>query len=242
MHSKLTYYVRWGIVSSRFGWVDWQSVGFVQLIIKVIFVNAKFPRKQILHLCLCFFCLLTCFRGNSTPEITKHDLLEYCLNLSSSSFNKSLVFVLMMFWDCVSRSVDPKYSTRLVRMYFFSSSLFTVAIKSSLVIADTEECGRAAVSEFNDFGVAVSFDVVVAGYCWGRWWFVWDDTLDWKVSFGFVTSVVVGHGLYCVFSGCYLDCVLLLFCQFFWTFENCTPYFVIYLAWQLPGFLPSKSS
>ena len=144
----------------------------------------------------------------------------------------------IVFHEVLIRSIALAW----LECIFFSSSLFTVAIKSSLVIADTEECGRAAVSEFNDFGVAVSFDVVVAGYCWGRWWFVWDDTLDWKVSFGFVTSVVVGHGLYCVFSGCYLDCVLLLFCQFFWTFENCTPYFVIYLAWQLPGFLPSKSS
>ena len=35
-------------------------------------------------------------------------------------------------------------------------------IKSSIVIVDVEEYGRAGVSEFNDFGVAVSFGVVVA--------------------------------------------------------------------------------
>ena len=34
---------------------------FVQLIIKVIFVNAKFLRKYLSHLCFCFFSLFTCF-------------------------------------------------------------------------------------------------------------------------------------------------------------------------------------
>ena len=37
-----------------------------------------------------------------------------------------------------------------------------MAIKSSIVIVDVEEYGRAGVSEFNNFGVAVSFGVVVA--------------------------------------------------------------------------------
>ena len=50
----------------------------------------------------------------------------------------------------------------MVRLCIFSSWLFTVPIKSSIVIVDVEEYGRAGVSEFNDFGVAVSFGVVVA--------------------------------------------------------------------------------
>ena len=37
-----------------------------------------------------------------------------------------------------------------------------MAIKSSIVIVDVEEYGRVGVSEFNNFGVAVSFGVVVA--------------------------------------------------------------------------------
>ena len=94
MCSKFTYYVRWGIVPGRFGWVDWQSVGFVQLIIKVIFVNTKFPIVLVLLSVSSAFSLVL-FRGNSTPEIIKHDLLEYYFNLSISSFNKSLVFVAM---------------------------------------------------------------------------------------------------------------------------------------------------
>ena len=94
MRSKFTYYVRRGIASSLFGWVDWQSVGFVQLIIKVIFVNTKFPIVLVLLSVSSAFSLVL-FRGNSTPEMTKHDLVEYFFNLSISSFNKSLMFVAM---------------------------------------------------------------------------------------------------------------------------------------------------
>ena len=36
-----------------------------------------------------------------------------------------------------------------------------MAIRSSIVIVDAEEYHRAGVSEFNDFGVSVSFGVVV---------------------------------------------------------------------------------
>ena len=36
-----------------------------------------------------------------------------------------------------------------------------MALRSSIVIVDGEDYGRAEVSEFIDFGVAVSFDVVV---------------------------------------------------------------------------------
>ena len=68
----------------------------------------------------------------------------------------------MRFWNCVSRNVDSKYSTRLLKLCIFSSWLFTVAGMSYISIVDAEECGRSGVSEFNDFGVAVSFDVVVA--------------------------------------------------------------------------------
>ena len=37
-----------------------------------------------------------------------------------------------------------------------------MAILSSIVIVDAEDYGRAGVTEFNDFGVAVIFDVVFA--------------------------------------------------------------------------------
>ena len=37
-----------------------------------------------------------------------------------------------------------------------------MATRSSIVIVDAKEYGRAGVTEFNDFGVAVSFGVVVA--------------------------------------------------------------------------------
>ena len=37
-----------------------------------------------------------------------------------------------------------------------------MTIRSSIVIVDAEEYGRAGVTEFNDFGVAVIFGVVVA--------------------------------------------------------------------------------
>ena len=54
-------------------------------------------------------------------------------------------------------------STALTWLYFFFSSwLFTVAIRSYKIIVNAEKYGRAGVSEFNDFDVAVSFDVVVA--------------------------------------------------------------------------------
>ena len=36
-----------------------------------------------------------------------------------------------------------------------------MALRSSIVIVDNENYGRAEVSEFNDYGVAVSFGVVV---------------------------------------------------------------------------------
>ena len=37
-----------------------------------------------------------------------------------------------------------------------------MAISSSKVVVNAEECRRAGVTEFNNFGVAVSFGVVVA--------------------------------------------------------------------------------
>ena len=76
-----------------------------------------------------------------------------------------------------------------------------MAIKSSVVIVDAEEYNRAGVTEFNDFGVAVIFGVVVAdlGVAEG------DDDL-FKTVFlverlflGLLFVVVVFcHGLYCV--------------------------------------------
>ena len=40
-----------------------------------------------------------------------------------------------------------------------------MAIRSSIVIVDADECSRAGVSEFNHFGVGVSFGVVFADFC-----------------------------------------------------------------------------
>ena len=41
----------------------------------------------------------------------------------------------------------------------FSSRLFTVVVKASIVIANVEEYGGAGVSDLNDFGVALSFSI-----------------------------------------------------------------------------------
>ena len=40
-----------------------------------------------------------------------------------------------------------------------------MTIRSSIVIVDAEEYDRAGVTEFNDFGVAVIFGVVVSDLC-----------------------------------------------------------------------------
>ena len=75
-----------------------------------------------------------------------------------------------------------------------------------MVNVDAEEYGRAGVSEFNNFGVAVSFGVVVAdlGVVEG------DDDLFETIFLVerlvldllfFVVVVVVFHGLFSVFSG-----------------------------------------
>ena len=128
----------------------------------------------------------------------------------------------MRFWDCVSQSVDSKHGTCLVRLCIFSSWIFTVAIRSSIVIVDAEECGRAGVLEFNDFGVAVSFGVVVADLG------IVERDDDLFETILLVERLVldlsffcfVCHGLYCVLSGGYLDCVRWFFYFFlvFWTF------------------------
>ena len=88
-----------------------------------------------------------------------------------------------------------------------------MAIRSSIVNVDAEEYGRAGVSKFNNFGVAVSFDVAVAdlGVLEGD-----DDLFETiflverlvlDLLFFVVVVVVVFHGLFCVFSGNYLDFV-----------------------------------
>ena len=74
-----------------------------------------------------------------------------------------------------------------------------------MVNVDAEEYGRAGVSEFNNFGVAVSFGVVVAdlGVVEG------DDDLFETIflverlvlDLLFFVVVVVFHGLFSVFSG-----------------------------------------
>ena len=86
-----------------------------------------------------------------------------------------------------------------------------MAIRSSIVNVDAED-GRTGVSKFNNFGVAVSFGVVVAdlGVVKG------DDDLFETIFLVerlvldllfVVVVVVVFHGLFPVFSGNYLDFV-----------------------------------
>ena len=97
-----------------------------------------------------------------------------------------------------------------------------MAIRSSIVIVDAEECGRVGVLEFNDFGVAVSFGVVVADLG------IVERDDDLFETILLVERLVldlsffcfVCHGLYCVLSGGYLDCVRWFFYFFlvFWTF------------------------
>ena len=88
--------------------------------------------------------------------------------------------------------------------------LFTVAIRSSIVIVDAEEYGRTGVTEFNDFGVAVSFGIVVVDLCVVEG----DDDLCKTIFLAerlvldfFFFFTVVCHSLYCVFSGGYLYCL-----------------------------------
>ena len=114
----------------------------------------------------------------------------------------------MRLRDCVSRSVNSKYSTRLVRLCIFSSWLFTIARMSYISIVDAEEGGRAGVSDFNDFGVAVSFDVVVADLSVVKG----DDHLFEtmflieRLVLEFFFFAFVCHGLNFLFSGGYPGC------------------------------------
>ena len=83
-----------------------------------------------------------------------------------------------------------------------------MALSSSIVIVDSEDYGRAEVSEFNDYGVAVSFGVVVVDLG-----VVKEDSdlfetvfLVERLVLDLFFFVVVCHDLYCVFSGGCLDC------------------------------------
>ena len=84
-----------------------------------------------------------------------------------------------------------------------------MAIRSSIVIVDVEECDRAGVLEFNNFDVAVSFGVVVADLG------IVERDDDLFETIPLVERLVldlsffcfVCRGLYCVLSGGYLDCV-----------------------------------
>ena len=76
-------------------------------------------------------------------------------------------------------------------------------------IVDAEDGGRAGVSEFNDFGVAVSFDVVGAdlGVVEGD-----DDLFETmflveRLVLDFFFVAVVCHGLSFLFVGGYPGCV-----------------------------------
>ena len=59
----------------------------------------------------------------------------------------------------------PSTALPWLEFVFFHPGYSTVTIRSSIVIVDAEEYDRAGVTEFNDFGVAVIFGVVVADLC-----------------------------------------------------------------------------
>ena len=72
------------------------------------------------------------FRSSSTPDITWHDLREYCFNLSTSIFSNSLVFVATKLKDCVSRSICSRLVTRLVNLSILLSWILIISRRSSI--------------------------------------------------------------------------------------------------------------
>ena len=59
---------------------------------------------------------VTLFVGSSTPDIIRHNLREYCFNLSTFIFSNSLVFVAIKLQDYASRSICSRLVTRLISL------------------------------------------------------------------------------------------------------------------------------
>ena len=96
----------------------------------------------------------------------------------------------------------------MVRLRSFSSWLFTVAIRSSIVIVDAKQYGRADISWFNNFGVTPSFGVAVTDLDVVKG----DDdllqrlVLVERLVLGLLFALVCYVVLPCVFSAGYFDC------------------------------------
>lgn len=87
-------------------WILWSSYSKPSLLTPSSLENGSCTFVSVSH---AFSFALFC--GNFTPGIIKHNLLEYFFNFSSFRFNKSLLFVAVRLWDCVSQSVDSKCTT-----------------------------------------------------------------------------------------------------------------------------------
>ena len=78
--------------------------------------------------------LVTLLAGSSTPDITRHDLREHCLSLSTSVFSCSLGFVAVKLQDCASCSI----CSRLVKMPIFLSWTLIISRRSSTFSSEEE--------------------------------------------------------------------------------------------------------
>ena len=78
------------------------------------------------------------FGGSSTPDITRHDLREYCFNLSTSIFDNLLVFVAIKLQDCASRSICTSLVTRLVNLSILLSWILMISRRSSTLGLEEE--------------------------------------------------------------------------------------------------------
>ena len=70
------------------------------------------------------------FVGSSTPDIIRHNLREYCFNLSTCIFSNSLVFVAIKLQDYASRSICSRLATRLINLSILLSWILIISRRS----------------------------------------------------------------------------------------------------------------
>ena len=111
--------------------------------------------------------------GSSTPDITRHNLREYCFNLSTCIFSNSLVFVAIKLQDYASRSICSRLATRLINLSILLSWIliisrrsFTFGLKEEVVLAYGVDNGVSdsivvGVDEV-DFGIKGGVDSFLA--------------------------------------------------------------------------------
>ena len=75
--------------------------------------------------------LVALFGGSSTPDITWHNLQEYCFSLSTSRFSNSLVFVAIKLQDCALHSICSRLVTRLVNLSNLLSWILIISRRPS---------------------------------------------------------------------------------------------------------------